>query len=122
MSKLDHWTKDSYYDKWLKEYIRKENPKDALERAIKEMSEHSEIHNYFDSVSKSRIVHHIITGRISAWVLFNCDKGQYFLDSLSPEDIELIYPWIDPEFWQRRFTDYFADTEWCKDILKKAGL
>jgi hypothetical protein len=31
-------------------------------------------------------------------------------------------PWINPDFWQQRFRDYLADTEWVKDIMQKAGL
>jgi hypothetical protein len=45
-----------------------------------------------------------------------------FLENLGEEQIQIILPWIDPEFWQRKFKDYLADTEWVKDILEKAGL
>ena len=34
----------------------------------------------------------------------------------------MIVSWIDPEYWQRKFKDYLADSEWVKDILQKAGL
>ena len=38
------------------------------------------------------------------------------------QQIAIVFPWIDPEYWQRKFKDYMADTEWAKDILQKAGL
>ena len=44
------------------------------------------------------------------------------LDKLNPEQIEMIFPYIDPDFWKRKFVDFFADTEWVKHILKEAGL
>jgi hypothetical protein len=45
-----------------------------------------------------------------------------FLESLTEEQIAIIITAIDPEFWQRKFKDYTADTEWIKLILKTAGL
>lgn len=122
MSKLDHWTKDKYYSEWLFTYLRKENTKDALERAIEEMSECEEITDYFTKVANSRIIHHIMTGRISPWIIYNCNSGVQFLENLSENDLKTIYKMIEPEFWQKRFTEYVADTEWCKNILRKAGL
>ena len=64
----------------------------------------------------------LTTGRISAWIIFNCASGQQALDKLSTEQIEMIFPYIDPDYWKRKFVDYFADTEWVKHILKEAGL
>ena len=81
--------------------------------------------DYFRYGNTNRIVHHICSGRISAWVLFHCDSGIEFLDRLGNTDagtLALILPYIDPEFWQKKFQDYLADSEWCKDILSKAGL
>jgi hypothetical protein len=54
--------------------------------------------------------------------VFNCSSGVSFLETLNEEQIGMIMPYIDPDFWQRRFADYVADTEWIKDILAKAGL
>jgi hypothetical protein len=33
----------------------------------------------------------------------------------------MIWPYIDADFWMRKFKDYPADQEYAKDILKKAG-
>lgn len=128
--KLDFWTKDTLYAEWLPNYLKREAVSDALERALKEMTgyaeEHPELRNgfsdYFHYGNSNRICHHISTGRISPWVVYNCDSGIAFLEGLSEEQIQLVLPWIDPGFWQKRFTDYMGDTEWVKDILKKAGL
>lgn len=128
--KLDHWTKDSLYVEWLVEYLRRESVQDALERGLKEMQDYadnnSELKNgytdYFRYGNTNRICYHISTGRISAWVVFNCESGVEFLDQLSEEQINIIMPWIDPPFWEKKFKDYLADTEWCKDILQKAKL
>ena len=82
----------------------------------------SVFNHYFLYASTNRIVHHITTGRISAWVIFNSDSGVEMMEKLSAEQIEIIYPSIDPDFWKRKFVDYMGDTEWVKHILKEAGL
>jgi len=128
--KLDYWCKDSLYEQWMHEYIKREAVQDAMERALKEMQNYADDHpdlkngyrDYFRFGNSNRICHHITTGRISPWVLFNCVSGVEFLESLSEEQLAIILPWIDPDYWQQKFRDYMADTEWVKDILQKAGL
>lgn len=128
--KLDHWTKEGFYSEWLQEYIKKEASQDALERALKEMQQYADDHpeltngfrDYFRMGNNNRIIHHINTGRISPWVLYNSSSGVEFLDGLREEEISLIINTIDPTFWQKKFSDYLADTLWAKDILEKAGL
>ena len=70
----------------------------------------------------NRICHHISNGRVSPWIVFNCVSGVEFLETLNEENISIILPWIDPDFWQRKFKDYVADTEWVKMVLEQAGL
>jgi len=128
--KLDYWCKDSLYTEWLLEYLKREATQDALERALKEMTEYAETHpelkngfsDYFRYGNGNRICYHISTGRISPWVIFNCDSGIQFLEGLDEGQVQIVMPWIEPDFWQKKFTDYLADTLWVKDILEKAGL
>jgi len=128
--KIDHWTKDKLYQEWMLHYVKREQAQDALERGVKEMlaycEDHEELKNgvadYFRYANSNRICHHISTGRVSAWLVFNCDSGVDFLDTLNEEQLQIIYPYIDPEYWQRRFTDFVADTEWVKQALKDIGL
>lgn len=128
--KLDHWCKDSLYAEWLVQYIRKESVQDAMERALKEMQEYAgnekklenNFSNYFSLGSSNRISKHISDGRISPWIVFNCSSGVDWLTRASQEQLQIIMPMIDPDFWQQKFKDYVSDTEWVKDILKTAGL
>jgi hypothetical protein len=126
--KLDNWCKDSFYEEWLHEYLKKESVQDALERGLKEMEDYArnssiaDFSHYFKYGNDSRICHHIATGRISPWVVYNCDSGVEWLGNLNEELVNLVMHWIDPDFWNRKFKDYTADTEWCKHILKQAGL
>jgi hypothetical protein len=128
--KIDFWCKDKLYDEWLSEYLKREAVQDVLERALKEMQnyadEHPELKNgftdYFRYGNANRIIHHIVTGRISPWILYNCSSGVDFLSDLTEDQVAIVLPWIVPDVWQRKFKDYMADTEWVKDILGKAGL
>jgi hypothetical protein len=127
--KLDHWTHEKVYLEYLHAYMKKEAVSDALERALTEMQDYADeikmlasFNDYFRYGNSNRICHHISNGRISPWIVFNCTSGVAFLEALTEEQIAMILPWIDPDYWQRKFTDYVADTEWVKLILKEAGL
>ena len=128
--KLDLWCKDSMYATWLLEYIKKEAVADALERGLKEMQnyadEHTDLKNgfvdYFRYANANRVCFHISTGRISPWILYNCDSGIEFLGGLAEDQVALVIQHIDPDYWAQKFKDYVADTEWMKKILKEAGL
>jgi hypothetical protein len=128
--KIDNWCSDKLYEEWMHDYLRREAVQDALERALKEMQTYADDHpdlkngfsDYFRYGNSNRVVHHITTGRISPWIVYNCASGVDFLGNLSEEQVAMVMPWINPDHWQRKFTDYLADTEWVKDILIKAGL
>ena len=127
--KLDHWCRDKFYEEWLHEYIRREAVQDALERGLKQMEEYANgdsgiagYSHYFKYGNHNRICYHITTGRVSPWIVYNCDSGIEFLESISAEHLAIVLPWIDPDYWNRKFKDYVADVEWCKHILGAAGL
>lgn len=128
--KLDHWTKEKLYLTWLHEYIKKEPVQDAIERALKEMQDYSDsvtelegaFNNYFRLANSNRVCYHIETGRISPWVIYNSQTGVKWLENINQEQLQKILLWIDPIYWDKKFKDYIADTEWCKMILEKAGL
>lgn len=128
--KLDRWASDQLYEEWLLDYLRRESVEDALERGLKEMheyaSEYVDLKNgyvdYFRYGATNRIIHHISTGRISAWILYNCTSGVSFLESLTEDQIKLLLPWIDPDHWHAKFKDNRVDVNWVKTLLANAGL
>ena len=128
--KLDNWCSDKLYTEWLPGYLKREATQDALERALKEMTEYAESHpelkngfsDYFRYGNPNRICYHISTGRISPWILYNCGSGIEFLEGLNEEQVLIVMPWIDPIFWEQKFKDYLSDALWVKDILQKAQL
>lgn len=124
--KIDHWCRDSIYTEYLTSYLRAENVGDALSRAINHSIEWSDTHghpphDYLRYGNHNVICHSIVSGRISPWALYNCESGQGFLSSINQEQVEMIWSIIDADVWQKKFQDYTADTEYARDILKKAG-
>jgi hypothetical protein len=124
--KVDHWAKDSVYTEYLLDYLKVEAVNDALARAMEFGIEWSERTNnpaedclrYGNS---NTMTHAVATGRISPWVIYNCESGQQFLSELSTEQIAMVWPYIDSDVWMRKFRDYPADQEYAKMILQKAG-
>jgi hypothetical protein len=124
--KIDHWCRDSVYSEYLQEHIRQEAATDALVRAMEQAIGWSEEtgnpdRDYLRFGNSNSVCYAISTGRISPWVLYNCDSGTEFLANLNQEQIAMIWPMIDADFWQRRFRDYRADAEYVRDMLTKAG-
>jgi hypothetical protein len=124
--KIDHWARDQVYGEYLSDYLRLENVNDSLARAIEfslDWAENSG-HPAEDCLrygNSNAMVYAVSTGRISAWIIYNCESGQKFLSELDPSQIAMVWPYIDADFWQRKFKDYPADQEYAKEILKKAG-
>lgn len=125
--KLDHWTKEAIYDEWLYDYLRKEHPNDALDRSFAEMQRWADesgktFNRLFVEGSPNKICNMIVYGRMSPWVVFNSAGGVDFLSKLNEEQLAMIYRFIDPEYWQRKFLDYVADVEFIKLVCKEANV
>lgn len=125
--KLDQWTRDHIYEEYLYDYLRREHPNDALERSLLEMQRWADERNEnfadaFRKGSPNLICMMIRNGRISPWVLYNCASGVDFISKLNEEQLVSIYKYIDAGYWQHKFKDFVADTEYLKEALKIAGL
>lgn len=124
--KIDHWASDSLYTEYLTWYVTVEAVSDAVARAIEQSIQWQEQtgHPASDMLrygNANALCYEITAGRISAWVIYNSASGQEFLNSLNSEQLAMIWPYIDSDVWQKRFSDYPADRAWVEDILKKAG-
>jgi hypothetical protein len=124
--KLDNWASDRLYTEYLIQYLQVENVSDALTRAIDFGLDWSEKHNTqpHDCLrfGNSNVMCYAITsGRISPWIIYNCESGQKLLSDLDSTQVAMIWPYIDSDAWHKKFNDYLADQEYVKDILKKAG-
>jgi hypothetical protein len=124
--KLDHWCKDSVYTEYLMSYLKVEAVSDALARAMEFGIDWAEKngHPSQDCLrygNNNAMVYAVSTGRISPWIIYNCESGIKFLSELSSEQETMLMPYIDPDAWARKFKDYPADQEYAKMILEQAG-
>ena len=124
--KLDHWYKDSMYDEYLQQYLKHEALTDALQRAIEysiKWAEEKDLppQDFLRYGNPNAVAYAISTGRISPWIVYNCESGQAFLESMNTDQMHIVWPWIDPDFWQKKLKDYPADQAYAEEILKQAG-
>lgn len=124
--KLDHWAKDNMYDEYLQQYLRTEALTDALQRAINYSiswgeEKGCEPHDVLRYGNSNTVTYAISTGKISPWIIYNCESGQQFLNNMNTEQIQIVWPWIDSDFWQKKFRDYPADQAYAEEILRQAG-
>ena len=124
--KIDRWCSDQVYTEYLVNYLTLEAVDDALARAMEYGLDWSEktgnpAHDCLRYGNANAICHAITTGRISPWAIYNSESGQKFLSELSPDQVAIIWSYIDSDVWQKKFQIYPADQEYSKEMLKQAG-
>lgn len=124
--KIDHWCQDQQYQDFLVELVRTEAAADAVARAREQALDWSEktgnpAHDYLRFGNTNAVCYAVTTGRITPWVLYNTASGEEFLSNLNAEQITMIWPMIDTDFWHRRLQDYASDAEWVRGILTREG-
>lgn len=124
--KIDNWCSDTTYTKYLIEYLRTEDPFDAIARSVETSIEWAEKDNilprdYLRYGNPNRICQLISVGKISPWMLFQSESGVRFLDTLNPESVKMIIDYINPEQWALKFHRTPEHVREVKEILKAGG-
>jgi hypothetical protein len=125
--KLDHWCRDELYNQYISELIKIEPADGAIQRTIQTMMEWADKNNaqwehYFAYVNLNRATHNIKEGLVSPWIILNCKSGREMLKKMNDEQLAIVGPVIDPQFWSRRFKSLPADVELVKDVIKEAKI
>jgi len=120
--RLDSWTRDTQFNLWNKERLKKESCDRAVERTIMFMNEWAESTNmnwndYWQHANINQIVFHICSGRISPWVIYSSETAQNLLDSMNGDQLGLIVDYIDPQYWQRKLKTNAPDFAWVESII-----
>jgi hypothetical protein len=123
--KIDNWNTDSNYTKFILDYLKTEDPFDAIKRSIEYcmdmcVSENLQHHDYLRYGNSNKICHAIATGRISPWLLYCSESGVRLLDTLNPDHVKIVIDYIKPEQWALRFHRESDITNQIKQLLKDA--
>jgi hypothetical protein len=124
--KIDTWCTDSTYTKYLIEYLRIEDPLDAVARSVETTITLAESAGILSKDvlrygNSNRICHNITIGKISPWLLYHSDSGKKFLDNLSEPQVAMVIDYINPELWAIKFKRELENVKQVKEILNLAG-
>lgn len=124
--KIDTWNTDTNYTKFLVEYLRIEDPLDAIHRSIEttiELAKDESIqsHDFLRYGNKNKICFQVVKGKISPWLLYQSNSGLEFLSSLDSTQQKMIMDYINPEQWAIKFKRQQDSVNQVKEILSTAG-
>jgi hypothetical protein len=125
--KLDHWCRDELYEQYLYEMLKVEPVESAVQRTLATMMDWADEHNadfahYFIYVSSNKAVHDMLNGRITPWVVLNCDSGKSMINKMSDDQLSMIAPVFDVKIWLKKFKDNPADVMMIQEICKETGI
>ena len=82
----------------------------------------STYNHYFLYASANRITWDIKDGKISPWLLLNCDSGLKVLQNFNTEQLNMVNAVLDPKHWSIRFKRQPKDVELVKQVVKEANM
>ena len=124
--KIDAWCSDGTYTRYLIEYLRHEDPMDAIARSIettidRAAEEGIQSCDYLRYGNTNKICYLITLGKISPWLLYQSNSGMAFLDGLTPSHVSIIIDYINPEQWALKFKRNPDDARTVKELLTHGG-
>ena len=124
--KIDNWCSDTNYTKFLIDYLKLEDPLDAIARSIETTIEFAKLDGIQSKDSlrygnKNRLCYAITSGKISPWMLFQSESGIKFIESLDESQQKMILDYINPEQWAIKFKRNTNIISQVKELLNAGG-
>jgi hypothetical protein len=124
--RIDTWTTDTNYTKYLIEYLRIEDPLDAIARSVQTTMDLAEKEgivpkDYLCYGNPNKICHSITNGKLSPWILYQSGSGVKFLDSLNESQVKMVIDYINPELWKIKFNREPENVKQVKELLNAGG-
>ncbi len=122
--KIDVWTSDSNYNLFLIDYLKTENPLDAIHRSVETCmkqaeEENMQLNDYLRYGNRNKICHLITSGRVSPWLLYQSESGMKFLDELNDDLVKIVYDYINPVQWAIKFKKEQDNVTEVKALLQE---
>lgn len=124
--RIDDWTSDQTYNRFLCDYLKSEDAFDSIKRGIEyciKISEDEKVKasDVLRYVNENKICQAITNGKISPWMLYQSKSGVEFMDKLNDGQIKFIFDYIDPEYWALKFKQNSSTANEIKSLLSQAG-
>jgi hypothetical protein len=124
--KIDSWCSDTNYTKFLIDYLKTEDPLDAIARSIETtmiISKDSgiETKDCLRYANRNKLAYAVTTGKISPWMLYQSESGVKFLEDLDESQQKMIIDYINPEQWAIKFRRNNEMVVQAKELLNAAG-
>jgi len=123
---IDNWSKDTNYTKFIIDYLKIEDPLDAVARSIEttiNLAQQDSIltKDIFRYGNKNRICFEITKGKISPWMLYQSQSGVQFIEKLDVTQQKMILAYINPEQWAIKFHKHKNIIPEIKELLNAGG-
>lgn len=124
--KIDNWCSDKNYTTFLIDYLKTEDPMDAIARSIETtmvIAKDSgiETKDCMRYANRNKLAYAVTTGKISPWVLYQSESGVDFLSNLDESQQKMIMDYINPEQWAIKFKRNTEMVVQVSELLKQAG-
>lgn len=124
--RIDAWNSDETYTKFLIEYLREEDPLDAISRSVEttaalSLTENIQCSDFLRYGNRHKICYAITNGKISPWMLYQSESGTQFLSELDETQVKMVIDYINPELWAIKFRRDAKSAIQVKELLNAAG-
>lgn len=119
---IDTWNTDGNYTRFLIDYLKTEDPLDAVKRGVEHCLEQAteekiQPNDYLRYGNRYKICYSITTGKISPWVLYQSESGVELLDKLAEDQVKMVYDYINPVQWAIKFNKESEKVAEVKSLL-----
>lgn len=124
--KVDAWTNDTNYNRFLIQYLKDEDPLDAIARSIENTivlarDANIQTKDCLRYANRNRLIHCIMNGKISPWMLYHSESGLKLLEEIDESQQKIIIDYINPEAWAIKFKRFPEACDRVRKLLNEAG-
>jgi hypothetical protein len=121
------WSDVILYNNFLGELLQDETPEMGLQRSLRTVQKWTEeqgesIQNFWKKVNSNQATLWIIQGKISPWMLYNCNSAVEFLERCNIEQLSLIQTIAPVKKWKVRLLRHKQEADLIKSVLTEAGM